>query len=279
MARCAFGAQWSVARRCKFGNAQHGTAWHDKFNEFSDTAQQIQRGKPLRAKQCVATLQIQHEENGAVLAGKAGKAKMGQCLGGGLLSLSLSLSRCSHFWHAFGLNLKGFFTHFVVVLFRFILDFAHFIAILSHLVANFSYFIAVLSRIFVAFSHLFAIAFRFIIVLTHLFTYKRHFLEHCAFLKFLNALFVRFCVFFVILSVAKNPQRLKENLPFLDTSLSLSMTNSGFCLKTTGKENTLCHLEMTADFVILSVATQRVARCKPHKSALNSLLKLNFRLR
>ena len=35
----------------------------------------------------------------------------------------------------------------------------------------------------------------------------------------------------VILSVAKNPQRLKENLPFLDTSLALSMTNSGFCLK------------------------------------------------
>ncbi len=29
----------------------------------------------------------------------------------------------------------------------------------------------------------------------------------------------------------KNPQRLKENLPFLDTSLTLSMTNSGFCLK------------------------------------------------
>ena len=44
------------------------------------------------------------------------KAKMGQCLAGGLLSLSLSLSRCSHFWHTFGLNLKGFFTHFIVVL-------------------------------------------------------------------------------------------------------------------------------------------------------------------
>ena len=84
------GRKCGVTRRCKFGNAQHGIAWQDKFNEFSDTAQQIQRGKPLRAKQCVATLQIQHEENGAVLAGKAGKAKMGQCLGGGLLSLSRS---------------------------------------------------------------------------------------------------------------------------------------------------------------------------------------------
>ena len=87
--------------------------------------------------------------------------KMG-CLGGGFLSLSLS--RYSHLWHAFALNLKGFFTHFVV-------DFAHFIAISSHLIVNFSY---------------------FIVVLTHLFTYKRHFLEHCAFLKFLNALFLGF---------------------------------------------------------------------------------------
>ena len=61
-------------------------------------------------------------------------------------------------------------------------------------------------------------------------------------LKFLNALFLGFCALFVILSVAtqrvarrkpqqKNPQRLKENLPFLDPSLALSMTNSGFCLK------------------------------------------------
>ena len=60
------------------------------------------------------------------------------------------------------------------------------------------------------------------------------------FFNFLN-LFARF----VILSVAKNPQRLKENLPFLDTSLSLSMTNSGFCLKMTDKENALCHFART----------------------------------
>ena len=67
-------------------------------------------------------------------------------------------------------------------------------------------------------------------------------------MKFLNALFVRLCALFVILSLRKkatqrvarrkpqqkNPHKLKENLPFLDTSLhfvSLSMTNSGFCLK------------------------------------------------
>ena len=36
------------------------------------------------------------------------KSKMEQCLGGGLLSLSLSLSRCSHLWHAFALILQGF---------------------------------------------------------------------------------------------------------------------------------------------------------------------------
>ena len=170
------------------------------------------------------------------------KAKWEQCLGG--ISLS-SLALVARLWA----KLKGFFAHFIVVSSRFIV--------------NFTYFIAVVSRIFVAFSHLFAIAFRFIIVLTHLFTHKRHFLGHCAFLKFLNALFLGFCVLFVILSLCKkvkNPHKLKENLPFLDTSLTLSMTNSGFCLKTTDKENALYYFTMKADFVILSVATQRVAR-------------------
>ena len=60
------------------------------------------------------------------------------------------------------------------------------------------------------------------------------------FVNFLN-LFARL----VILSLAKNPHKSKENLPFLDTSLSLSMTNSGFCLKITDKENALYHLAMT----------------------------------
>ena len=73
------------------------------------------------------------------------------------LSLSLSLSRYSHLWHAFALNLKGFFTHFVVVS--------------SHFIADFSY---------------------FIVVLTHLFACKRHFVGHYAFLKFLNTLFLGF---------------------------------------------------------------------------------------
>ena len=57
-------------------------------------------------------------------------------------------------------------------------------------------------------------------------------------LKFLNTLFLGFCALFVILSLCKkatqrvarrkpqqkNPHKLKENLPFLDTSLTLSMT-------------------------------------------------------
>ena len=45
-------------------------------------------------------------------------------------------------------------------------------------------------------------------------------------LKILNALFMRFCALFVILSVAKNPKNLRYAL-FLDTSLTLSMTNLG----------------------------------------------------
>ena len=111
-------------------------------------------------------------------------------------------------------------------------------------------------------------------------------------LKFLNTLFLGFCALFVILSVAtqrvagrkpqqKNPQRLKENLPFLDTSLALSMTASASLravfAKTAwqainlalfllfGLPRSLCSLAMTANFVILSVATQRVARRKPQQ--------------
>ena len=140
----------------------------------------------------------------------------------GDFSLSLSLVART-FWHAFGLNLKGFFTHFVVVF--------------SHLIVNFSYFIVVFSR---------------------LFAYKRHFLGHCAFLKFLNSLFLGFCALFVSLSLCKkatprvarrkpqqkNPKNLRYAL-FMDTSLTLSMTAGAslraVCLK-------------TADFVILSVA-------------------------
>ena len=79
---------------------------------------------------------------------------MGQCLGGGLLSLSLSLlALVARLWA----KLKGFFTHFIV-------DFARFIAISSY----------------------------FVVVFSHLFACKRHFLGHCAFLKFLNALFLGF---------------------------------------------------------------------------------------
>ena len=87
-----------------------------------------------------------------MLAGEAGKAKMGQCLGGGLLSLSLSLS----------LSLVSF---------------------------------------------LFAIYF----------------------VNFLN-LFCSFC-HFEPLQKGEKSKGLKVHLLFLDTSLTLSMTNSGFCLK------------------------------------------------
>ena len=112
-------------------------------------------------------------------------------MGGGLLSLSLSLSRCSHFLASLWAKFKGLFTHFITIS--------------SYLVANFSY---------------------FIVVLIHLFAYKRHFLGHFVFLKFLNAVFVRFCALFVILSVAKNPKNLRYAL-FMDTSLALSMINLG----------------------------------------------------
>ena len=78
-------------------------------------------------------------------------------------------------------------------------------------------------------------------------------------LTFLNTLFLGFCALFVILSLCKratqrvarrkpqqkNPHKLKENLPFLDTSLALSMTANASLRAVFAK---------TADFVILSVA-------------------------
>ena len=61
-------------------------------------ARQIRLGKcgkmVFAGKTKLTTLQIQHGENGAVFADKADKAKMGRCLGGGLLSL---VART--FWH------------------------------------------------------------------------------------------------------------------------------------------------------------------------------------
>ena len=131
------------AKRCFASETMHDTAstansvWrvfadktaHGKFG-LASVAKMVFAGKTK-----LATLQIQHGDNGAVLAPYAwsknlacgvawqnvvnsathntanlawqvlvGKAKMGQCLGGGLLSLSLSLPRRSHLWHAFGLN-------------------------------------------------------------------------------------------------------------------------------------------------------------------------------
>ena len=92
------------AKRYFVSKTIHDTAstansmWQTFAGKTANSAWQAGRKWCLQAKQSVAERQIQHRENGAVLAGEVGKAKMGQCLGGGLLSLSLSLSlsRCSH---------------------------------------------------------------------------------------------------------------------------------------------------------------------------------------
>ncbi len=217
-----FGVRWCVAKRCKFSKAQHGAArrvwqrngaaWHEKFNEFSDTANSA--WQVWRNGVC--------GQNKAWRHCKFSTEKMGRCLGGGLLSLSLSLVARA-FWHAFGLNLKGFFTHFVVVLFRFIVDFAHFIAFSSRLIANFSYFIA---------------------ILTHLFTHKRRFLGHCAFLKFLNALFLGFLCLSLRAVFAKTAWQSINLVLFLLYGLPRSPCS----LAMTDKENALCHLARTDIF-------------------------------
>ena len=143
----------AVLAPCAWGeNLACGVAWqgvllgrNGAWRVFADKTKRGDTTNSARIKWSSACGQSRQSENGAVFGR------------GTSLSLSLSLSRCSHLWHAFALNLKGFFTHFI--------------AISSYLVVIFSY---------------------FIVVLIHLFACKRHFLGHCAFLKFLNALFLGF---------------------------------------------------------------------------------------
>jgi len=152
LAHCAWGENlargvaWRVWQR-------NGTVWQNSM------ARQSKRNKFSVASVC--------GQNKAWRHCKFSTEKMGQCLGGGLLSLSLSLSLLALVARLWA-KLKGFFTHFIV-------DFARFIAISSY----------------------------FVVVFSHLFACKRHFLGHCAFLKFLNALFFGFCALFVILSLCK----------------------------------------------------------------------------
>ena len=194
LAPCAWGGNLAcgVAWRSVLNSATHNTAWRSEFGnetakrgkfQWHSTANSVWRnGRCLRAKR------------------KCGSVWVGD----------FSLVART-FWHTFGLNLKGFFTHFVVVS--------------SYLVANFSYFIVVFSR---------------------LFAYKKHFLGHYAFLKFLNALFLGFLRLSLRAVFAKTANLALFLLFGLPRSLcSLAMTD---------KENTLCHLARTADFVILSVA-------------------------
>ena len=129
---------------------------------------------------------------------KRTKQKWEQCLGGGLLSLSLSLSlsRCSHFLASLWAKFKGLFYSFYH---NFILSCRKFF--LFHRSFNSSFCLQ-----------------------------KAFFRAFCLFEIFkccVCALLRPFCHF----ERSENPQRLKENLLFLDTSLTLSMTNSGFCLK------------------------------------------------
>ena len=102
-------------------------------------------------------------------------------------------------------------------------------------------------------------------------------------LTFLNTLFLGFCALFVILSLCKratqrvarrkpqqkNPHKLKENLPFLDTSLALSMTANASLRAVFAK---------TADFVILSLLQkgEKSKGLKAHLPFLDTSLTLSM---
>ena len=202
-------AVWRGTRRCKFGNetAKRGKIqWHGnkvQCNEFSV----------------------------ASVCGRSGQSENGAVFGRGTsLSLSLSLSLVARtFWHTFGLNLKGFFTHFIVV-------FSHLFAYKRHFLGHFA-FLKFLNALFLGFCALFVI-----LSLCKKAKNLQRLKENLPFLDTslalsmtasasLRAVFAK-TADFVILSVAKNPKNLRYAL-FMDTSLTLSMTNSSFCLKIT----------------------------------------------
>ena len=130
------------------GNVARGVAWQSvvnlatkrhsvaKFNGTANLAWQVWRNGVCGQNKAWRHLQIQHGENGAVF--------------GRGTSLSLSLSRCSHFWHAFGLNLKGFSTYFIVV-------FSHLFAYKRHFLGH-CVFVKFLNALFLSFLRLSLIA-------------------------------------------------------------------------------------------------------------------------
>ena len=88
-----------------------GKTAHDKFGLASVAKWAVLAGKTKRGvAECGEFGNAQHSKfNVASVCGQSRQSKNGAVFGRGTsLSLSLSLSRCSHLWHAFGLNLKGF---------------------------------------------------------------------------------------------------------------------------------------------------------------------------
>jgi len=138
----------AVLAPCAWGeNLACGVAWQSVVNSTKQ-AQRIQCGKCLWAKQRTATRQIWLGKCGE-MGGACGQSENGAVFGRGT-SLSLSLSRCSHFWHAFGLNLKGFSTYFIVV-------FSHLFAYKRHFLGH-CVFVKFLNALFLSFLRLSLIA-------------------------------------------------------------------------------------------------------------------------
>ena len=128
-----FGVRCCVAKRCKFDKAS-----------TANSVWQVFVGKTTHGY--TTNLAWQVWRNGRCLWAK----RKWSSVWAGDFSLSLSLSRCSHFWHAFGLNLKGFSTYFIVV-------FSHLFAYKRHFLGH-CVFVKFLNALFLSFLRLSLIA-------------------------------------------------------------------------------------------------------------------------
>ena len=267
VARCAFGAQWSAARRCKFGNAQHGVAWrvwqrNGKARQNS-TAQQSKIGLASMAKMGSACRRNRQSKNGAVFVGRSRQSENGAVFGRGT-----SLSRCSHFLTHLWAKFKGLFYPFYRSFISFYCKFHLFHrGCISYFRSFFSSFCNCFS-----FYHSFNSSF---------YLQKTFFRVFCLFeifKCFIFGLLRPFC-HFEPLQKGKKSTQIKRKLAIFGYFADAQYDKFGLLSKNDRQRKCTLLFHNESGFCHFERSDPTGCKAQSHKSALNRLLKLNFRLR